>query len=253
MRDSVRHRINGPATMPNADLKGLLFDKDGTLFDFHASWSAVVDRTLGMLSRSAAEADGMATSVGYDRHAGRFAPGAIIVAGSIAEIADAWVQFRSDLGTTEIERIANEIVNDAVAEGALVPAVPDLRGLLDRLRADGFVLGVGTHDSEAAALDQLGRSGVLDRFAFIAGYDSGHGLKPGPGMMLGFCAATGLKPENCAMIGDSVHDLGVAPASGAALAVGVLTGPAEHADLAPLADHVIDSIGDLPDLLARMK
>ncbi len=70
-------------------------------------------------------------------------------------------------------------------------------------------------------------------------------------MMNAFCAATELTASECAMIGDSVHDLGVAPASGAALAIGVLTGPATHDDLAPLADHVIESIGALPDLLRR--
>ena len=42
-----------------------------------------------------------------------------------------------------------------------------------------------------------------------------------------------------AMVGDSAHDLGAARAAGAALAVGVLTGPAGEAELGPLADVVL--------------
>ena len=95
-----------------------------------------------------------------------------------------------------------------------------------------------------------GAADELEQFDFIAGYDSGHGHKPGPGMLLAFAAATGLEPGEIVMIGDSVHDLGVGPAAGAALTIGVLTGPAAHEDLAPHADHVLDSIADLPALLA---
>ena len=94
--------------------------------------------------------------------------------------------------------------------------------------------------------------GALERFDFIAGYDSGHGLKPGPGMVLAFAAATGVAPQQVAMIGDSLHDLGAGRAAGAGLVVGVLTGPAEAHELAPHADHVIGSIAELPGLLERL-
>ena len=233
-------------------IRGLLFDKDGTLFDFSASWMAVVDQTLEVLARTPEEADAMATEVGYLRQDRKFVPGSMIVAGAVDEFAQVWAKFRPDLGADRIEMVANQIVEEAVSGGALAPAVPDLRGLLMDLKSQGYVLGIATHDSEAAARDQVARYDALECFAFIAGYDSGVGLKPGPGMMDAFCRKTGLTPRQCVMIGDSVHDLGVAPASGAALAIGVLTGPATHDDLAPMADHVLASIGDLPDLLKRL-
>lgn len=234
-------------------IKGLLFDKDGTLFDFSASWMNVVDQTLQVLARSAEERQSMAMDVGYDSLARKFQAGSVIVAGAVDESAQIWARHRPDLGSARIEEIANRIVDEAVAGGALAPAVPDLGGLLGSLVGAGYTLGIATHDSEAAARDQISRYELQDRFMFVAGYDSGHGLKPGPGMMLAFCARTGLKPENCAMIGDSVHDLGVAPAAGAALAIGVLTGPATREDLEDHADYVLNTIGDLPALLSRVQ
>ena len=94
--------------------------------------------------------------------------------------------------------------------------------------------------------------GALERFDFIAGYDSGHGLKPGPGMVLAFAETVGIAPHEVAMIGDSLHDLGAGRSAGAGLVVGVLTGPAVAAELAPHADHVLRSIAELPALLAEL-
>jgi len=53
------------------------------------------------------------------------------------------------------------------------------------------------------------------------------------------------------MVGDSRHDLDCARAAGA-IAVAVLSGPAERGALEPHADFVIEHIGDLPGLLAEL-
>lgn len=233
-----------------ATIRGLLFDKDGTLFDFVATWIGVFDDTLAALSSDPVVRRQMAHAVGYDPDARRFVPGSPGVAAPLDEVAQILATHLPGRDIREIEAIANRVAEAAVGRGALVPAVPDLAGFLDGLSGAGYRLGVATHDSEAAAHAHLDGVAVRDRFDFIAGYDSGHGLKPGPGMLLAFAATVGLAPAEIAMIGDSIHDLGVAPAAGAAAAIGVLTGPATRADLAPHADHVLDSIADLPALLA---
>ncbi len=235
--------------MAEKSIIGLLFDKDGTLFDFAASWSVVLDDTLAALSPDPAVRQRMAVASGYDPARQYFEPGAPAVAGALDEVAAIWSQFVPEFRPADVTIIANRIATAAVDNGALVPAVPDLNLFLTGLRSRGYVLGIATHDSEEAARAHVAGFDALEHFDFVAGYDSGHGLKPGPGMLLAFSAATGIRPAQVAMVGDSVHDLGVAPAAGAALAIGVLTGPAAEHDLAPHADHVIPSIADLPGLL----
>jgi phosphoglycolate phosphatase len=88
----------------------------------------------------------------------------------------------------------------------------------------------------------------LDRFAFVAGFDSGHGVKPDADPLLAFCAATGVAPDRTAMVGDSLHDL-VAGAAAGMMRIGVLTGMAQHDDLAPHADVVLPNIGHIPEWL----
>jgi phosphoglycolate phosphatase len=230
-------------------IRGIVFDKDGTLFDFNATWRGVMEDALLVLSPGdPARAAAMALAAGYDPQTRRFAAGSAIVAGSSADVALIWAPFLPDTPIDALEREINAFAIDTGLDN-LTPAVADLPALLDELRAMGCALGVATHDSEAGARRHLSEVGALDRFAFIAGYDSGHGLKPGPGMVLAFCAATGLDPSEVAMIGDSVHDLGAGRAAGAGLVVGVLTGPAAVPELTPLADVVAPSIGALPALL----
>jgi phosphoglycolate phosphatase len=233
-------------------IQGILFDKDGTLFDFEATWKGVIETVLDTLAPDRETWSRMARSGGYDPVQGRFLPGSPVVAASTGEIAQIWSEYCPDLGATMIERILDDAGLEALADPeALFPTADDLPGLLQRLRDTGYALGVATHDSEQAARVQLRTASAEAAFDFIAGYDSGHGLKPGPGMLLAFARATGIPPASVVMVGDSRHDLEVARSASAAMAVGVLTGPARHEDLAPYADHILPSIEDLPGLLAQ--
>ena len=142
-------------------------------------------------------------------------------------------------------------MNAGSAQVAQVEAVP-LRAYTSGLRQLGLTLGLVTNDAEGPALRHLDKAGIRSDFAFVAGYDSGFGAKPGPGQLIGFCRATGLAPDVCVMVGDSTHDLHAGRAAGM-LTVGVLTGPAPRAELAGLADIVLDSIADIPAWLRREK
>ncbi len=232
-------------------VRAVLFDKDGTLFDFHATWADVTERALSGLARTEDERQQLAEIGGFRLAERRFVPGSPIVSGAISDVARLWASVRPDLGTLAIERFLLENEHEAVIGGALAPAVDPLGPFLNDLANEGYRLGVATHDSEGAARRHLETVDAASDFDFIAGYDSGHGLKPGPGMAFAFAEAIGLSAETIAMVGDSVQDLETGRAAGAALSIGVLSGPAPSEDLAPYADHVIDSIADLPALLRR--
>lgn len=234
-------------------IRGILFDKDGTLFDFHRSWSGMTEAMLDLLAPDPVSRGEMALAAGYDPEARRFVAGSVIVAEPSNVLAELWSRWRPDLGAERIERMANRAAAEAVgADGALATAVADLPGFLAGLSGRGLALGVATHDEEASTRVQLRTIGVLDCFDFIAGYDSGHGVKPGPGMLDAFARHIGAPTAAIIGIGDSRHDLEMVRAGGGRLAIGVLTGPAVIADLAPHADHVLGSIADLPALLDRL-
>lgn len=237
--------------MTGTRIRGALFDKDGTLIDFTATWRGLSE---GMIRDYADGDDDLARSlgraVGFDVETGVFLPGSPIVADAADEVARLMAALTPGRTADEIESDLNRRAT-AVADGdgdGLAP-VAGLRSALESMAAMGVALGVGTHDAEAAARAHSKKIGVADLMAFYAGYDSGCGLKPGPGMPNAFAASAGLAPADIVMVGDSVHDLGAGRAAGVAASVAVLTGPATEEMLAPLADVVLPSVADLPDYL----
>lgn len=226
------------------EVRGLLFDKDGTLFDFHRTWSAWTAFFIRELAGGdPGHAAALAHALGYDLETTRFARTSPMVAGTMEVIVASVLAVVPGSEENAVRRMMVE-TTAATPQVAVVPLGP----LLDRFRAAGLMLGVATNDSEWPAREHLEQAGVLDRFHFVAGYDSGHGAKPAPGMPLAFCRATGLPAAACVMIGDSTHDLDAGRAAGMRV-VGVLTGLAEREDLAPYADVVLDDISALPDWL----
>ncbi len=229
-------------------IAALIFDKDGTLFDFHATWSGW---SRGFIE---AEAAGdpvlmarIAAVLGFDLETGRFARDSIVIAETAQRIADRLLDVlpvRDGTGDREALVIR---MNARAASAPQVEAAP-LGPLLSGLKLRGLRLGLATNDAEAPARAHLAAAGVEATFDFIAGADSGHGAKPAPGQLLACAATLGLQPAACAMVGDSLHDLRAARAAGMT-AIAVLTGIARRDDLSEAADLVLGSIAELPDWL----
>ena len=221
-------------------IDGVIFDKDGTLFDFRNSWGRWTRSLLSEIGRDEAHVLRMAEAIGFDLGSGDFQPHSPVIAATGDDIAEALLPHLP--GTTH-SGLASR-VNRLSVEAELTPAVP-LAPLLEALRARDLRLGVATNDVEAAARAHLAGAGVERLFDGIFGADSGHGTKPGPGMLLAFARATGLPPARLLMVGDSAHDLMAGRAAGMR-PVAVLTGVAGEDELSPLAEIVLPDIGALP-------
>lgn len=226
-------------------IAALLFDKDGTLFEFAATWEAWAEAFLLRACRNDhARASMIGGHIGFDMAARSFQPDSLVIANTPAEIADAMSPHLPEMTCDALL----SMMNDEAAGVTQIEAVP-LVAFLDGLRADGLRLGVATNDAEAPALAHLHSVGIHGHFDFIAGFDSGHGAKPGSGQMLAFARAVAIDPGDIAMVGDSAHDLVAGRAAGMAT-IGVLTGIAAESDLAPHADVILPDIGHIPAWLA---
>jgi phosphoglycolate phosphatase len=227
-------------------IDGILFDKDGTLFDFRVSWGRWASDFLSRIARDAGHAVRLGRAIGFDPASGNFAPDSPVIAATAADIAAALAPELPGVSVAELTARIDASAGQAPMSEA-VPLVP----LLSALRALGLRLGVATNDSEVPARQHLANHGITDCFDFIAGYDSGFGAKPGPGMCQAFARQLGLDPARVAMVGDSRHDLEAGRAAGMRT-VAVLTGIAKREELAPHADVVLADIGAIPMWISRL-
>jgi phosphoglycolate phosphatase len=225
-------------------IEALLFDKDGTLFDFSKTWNVwcagVIDH---FADGDSARADAIAQAIEFDLATQSFLPTSPAIAGTNREIAEL---ISAQVPGSEVDAV-DRFIAHAAATAPLAQAV-ELAPFLQGLRDKGLKLGVMTNDTEMGARAHLTHTGVYDLFDLVLGADSGHGAKPDAQPLLAFANYVGIAPEKVAMVGDSTHDLIAGRAAGMST-IGVLTGMAGPDTLAPYANVVLNNVGDIPSWL----
>ncbi|HMR32194.1 MAG TPA: HAD family hydrolase [Geminicoccaceae bacterium] len=227
----------------------MLFDKDGTLVDFRTTWVPAylgVAAELAAMASQPTMADRLLAHMGYRLAEDAFDEASPLLWATNVVIARHW-STAPGLGGIDVLEVVERHFNDL--ERYPPRPVGDVAALFGRLRRHGLKVGLATMDSLAPTRATAALLGITPALDFLACCDSGHGVKPEPGMVLAFCAACGLEPAEVAMVGDTPADLTMGRAAGCGLVVGVLTGGAPASSLVPLADHVVASIMDLEPLL----
>ena len=137
----------------NEPIYGVLFDKDGCLFDFEATWCAwaasmLVDLTGGDLVRAAE----LGALIGYSFDEQAFDRHSVVIAGTPEDIVEILHQGVPELTKPEL----TQRLNDAATTAPQIEAVP-LGPLLAELRMMNLKLGVATNDAENTGARAFGR------------------------------------------------------------------------------------------------
>ncbi len=222
-----------------APIEAVLFDKDGTLIEFHATWGPATGVGLREAAADEEALAAAAASVGFDLATDSFLPGAAFIADP-SDVIMELLQPHIDLATFE----------QACMEAALTTTTPapGLPQLLHTLRAEGKKLAVVTNDWVHITNTQLETLGWVGLFDTVVGSDSGYGAKPEPGMVLGACERLGVSPEAAVMVGDTGHDINAGTAAGLRTVL-VTNGTPPDPEVAAQATKVLETLeqwtGDL--------
>ncbi|HEV8404074.1 MAG TPA: HAD family hydrolase [Candidatus Limnocylindrales bacterium] len=237
-------------TVPLDGIDLVIFDKDGTLIEFHAMWGgwAVALADDLRLATGHEVARSLFEMLGYDQATGTVLPHGGLAATPMARLHDRTRDVLLGVGIPPV--VADRALASAWRAPdpvALASPLADLGALFGRLRQDGRKVAVATSDDRGPTIRSLAALGIADGVDAVVCADDGVPVKPAPDMVHHLCAVTGTLVANAAVVGDSPADLRMGRTAGAGLTIGVMTGVGSREDLDPFADLVIDSVAGLMD------
>jgi len=234
------------------DAEWVAFDKDGTLIAFEVMWGRLaevwVDRLAGAAGQETLRQE-LYRSLGYDPVQQRTKPQSPLAIATTGELQTIMAVTLYRHGTSwpdahERVRFAIE-AGDELSLADLVQPAGDVESLFGRLRDAGIRVAVVTTDARADTEETLRLLGVDHLVDSVVCGDDGLASKPAPDMLLAASEGLGQDPARCAVVGDTLGDLGMAERAGAGLRVAVLTGAGDPTILARHADAVLESIDDI--------
>ena len=241
-------------------IRGILFDKDGTLVDFFSLWlQAALAVTPAFLEENHIQPDKDMTdyvlrAMGVED--GKVDPRVALAYKSYQEIAADICQALEKKGITldparvqeQLERLFDENVT---GKNVSYTQVTDIKKMLRALKERGICVGLATADTMRSAKSCLKKLGAYQEFDYVGADDGVKRPKPEADMFLEFQHKFNLKPEEIAVVGDTYNDVAFARNNGG-IAIGVLSGVSSEEDFRGEADYILDSVKELPGLLERM-
>jgi len=227
----------------------VVFDKDGTLVDFHAMWGGWAAELGGRLDGATRRpvAGDVFAAIGFDPSTGHVRPGTPLAIATMAEIREV-IAAVVRRWCPSVAAARRAVDNAWFVPDPVNTAMPmtDLPALFRRLVGSGRRIAVATTDDRAPTEATLRAIGIREQVSARGCGDDGIGVKPDPRMLLTICQALQIPAARAAMIGDTAADLAMGRNAGAGIVIGVLSGIDNAARLAPLADLILPSIADLP-------
>jgi phosphoglycolate phosphatase-like HAD superfamily hydrolase len=232
----------------------VVFDKDGTLIDFHAVWGPRLVRGGKALAAKTGLGDDFVNHLyrasGYDADAGRTlgqgplatAPlhqFSVIVASVLFQHGLTWDQAlalsKDHMGSA---MTATPTAQEIIPRGAIGES-------LKRLVDAQIPAVIATTDNRLATEIMMHELRLEPLFADVRCGDDDGPVKPDIAVLNGIAYSQQLDVSELVMVGDTVSDLTMARRAGAALCVGITGGAGSPEELQPHADVLIGDISEI--------
>lgn len=242
-------------------IKGILFDKDGTLVDFFSLWLQAARTSVTEFLKENGQPvteelhDCVMKAMGVEN--GKVDPQGGLAYKSYKEIAQDVckalekkdIRISADRAGMQLERLFNANVS---GKDVTFAQLADLKELMKALKNRGIWIGLATADTVHSAKNCLDTLEVLDQFDYLGADDGIRKPKPEADMFLEFQEKFGLRSDEIAVAGDTYNDMKFARKNGG-VAIGVLSGVSTREDFGSAADYIVGSVRELPELLDKIR
>src|SRR4030043_1586732 len=233
----------------------IIFDKDGTLIGFTATWVPLIRKRVSFLLKRVGKNGELEAfllrSWGIDPVSGKVDPrGPCPVSPRSDEIViGTMALYQHGYPWDESKQWVTKAFDEADADGNWREKVVPIKGIqtfLSGLKRDGFYTALATNDERKDTEAILNHLSMDSLFDVVLCSGEVNPAKPHPETIFTICRKLSVDPHEVVMVGDSVTDMMMGKRAGVALTVGILEGgvtPRE--ELEKVADLVVDSIQDL--------
>ena len=239
-------------------LKGIIFDKDGTLIDFDAFWVSVTVKAISeVLSDTGLGTEPQAEILeAFGVHNGKTDINGVLCKGTYEQMGTIVYNILKNRGcVAEKEDVIASVISayerNADA-GEVKPTCPELRCTLEKLKSMGIRLAVVTTDNETITRKCLRDLGIDSLFDKIYTDNGIYPPKPDPYCANDFSKSFGIEKELSAMVGDTVTDVRFSKNAGIR-AISLASSEESRDILAKDADVVISKISELLDLIGQVE
>ena len=210
--------------------KAFIFDMDGVIIDsehLHAVTKVQAIRSFGVDVRE--------SDLNLESYVGRSAKSFFSdVIAKYPELGDDW---------EVLAKKKHELYQKILREDPDLKPIDGIPELLERLKAKGYRIGLGSSSVMANIQLVLGRFGIMDYFDAIAAGSEVEHAKPAPDVYLLAASRLGIAPEDCTVIEDA--GAGVMAAKAAGMRCVAIKNPNSGEQDFSQADMIIDSYEEI--------
>ena len=196
-------------------IKGILFDKDGTLLEFPSTMHHIYTNVFTCLKDrySAPELLLQQLKDALGHLPDRLRSSSLLPFSTNSQIAEALLepsgkyaaehQWQQPFSKTDLLGLIEEL---SLGENVPYTALPDVPETLRYLKIKDYKLGIATADTRTATVAGLKKTEIFEYFDYLG---TGDESKPKPETFLAdmFCSQCGIGPNEMLIVGDSKNDM----------------------------------------------
>ncbi|SMP40232.1 HAD family hydrolase [Anoxynatronum buryatiense] len=202
-------------------IKGVLFDKDGTLIPFQEFWHSIYADFFHSLQYEWLIPDEVVSDLktvsGFNET--HFEKESLLQHASTRQLLRLWetrlaLHCRPDGTRCSYEKLSDLLSYHSTWPHRPISPLPGVVSTLYALEKSGIRLGIATADTLSSTRFTLSQAGLLSSFHFIGADDTVSAGKPSPEIARAFFHQEGLHPREVVVVGDSLSDLAFAMQAG---------------------------------------